>query len=46
MLERSVGAGHVRAEAAIRMSFDRLNQTEERFDPEGRCNPGLFAGGI
>ena len=36
MLERSVGAGHVRAEAAIRMSFDRLNQTEERFDPDGQ----------
>jgi flagellar M-ring protein FliF len=36
MLERSVGAGHVRAEAAVRMSFDRLNQTEERFDPDGQ----------
>ncbi len=36
MLERSVGAGHVRAEAAIRMSFDRVNQTEERFDPDGQ----------
>jgi flagellar M-ring protein FliF len=36
MLERSIGAGHVRAEAAIRMSFDRLNQTEERFDPDGQ----------
>jgi flagellar M-ring protein FliF len=36
MLERSLGAGRVRAEAAVRMSFDRLNQTEERYDPEGQ----------
>ncbi len=36
MLERSVGAGHVRAEAAVRMSFDRVNQTEERYDPDGQ----------
>ena len=36
MLERSLGAGHVRAEAAVRMSFDRLSQTEERYDPDGQ----------
>jgi flagellar M-ring protein FliF len=36
MLERSLGAGHVRAEAAVRMSFDRINQTEERYDPDGQ----------
>ena len=36
MLERSLGAGHVRAEAAVRMSFDRMNQTEERYDPDGQ----------
>jgi flagellar M-ring protein FliF len=36
MLERSFGAGHVRAEAAVRMSFDRVNQTEERYDPDGQ----------
>ena len=36
MLERSLGAGHVRAEANLRMSFDRLNQTEERYDPDGQ----------
>jgi flagellar M-ring protein FliF len=36
MLERSLGAGHVRAEAAVRMSFDKLNQTEERYDPDGQ----------
>jgi flagellar M-ring protein FliF len=36
MLEKSLGSGHVRAEAAVRMSFDRVNQTEERYDPEGQ----------
>ncbi len=36
MLERTLGAGHVRAEAAVRMSFDRLHQTEERYDPDGQ----------
>ena len=36
MLERSLGAGHVRAEAAVRMSFDRVNETEERYDPDGQ----------
>ncbi len=36
MLERSLGAGKVRAEAAVRMSFDRLNQTEERYDPDAQ----------
>ena len=36
MLEKSLGQGHVRAEAAVRMSFDRLNQTEERYDPDGQ----------
>jgi flagellar M-ring protein FliF len=36
MLERSVGAGHVRAEAAVRMSFDRLNETQEHYDPDGQ----------
>jgi flagellar M-ring protein FliF len=36
MLERSLGSGHVRAEAAVRMSFDKLNQTEERYDPDAQ----------
>jgi flagellar M-ring protein FliF len=36
MLERSLGAGRVRAEAAVRMSFEKLNQTEERYDPDGQ----------
>jgi flagellar M-ring protein FliF len=36
MLEKSLGAGKVRAEAAVRMSFDRVNQTEEKYDPDGQ----------
>lgn len=36
MLEHTLGSGHVRAEAAVRMSFDRVNQTEERYDPDGQ----------
>ena len=36
MLERSLGAGHVRAEAAVRMNFDKVNETEERYDPDGQ----------
>jgi flagellar M-ring protein FliF len=36
MLEKSLGPGRVRAEAAVRMSFDRVNQTEERYDPDGQ----------
>jgi flagellar M-ring protein FliF len=36
MLEPSLGPGHVRAEAAVRMSFDRVNETQERYDPDGQ----------
>ena len=36
ILEKSFGAGKVRAEAAVRMSFDHVNQTEERYDPDGQ----------
>ena len=36
MLERSLGPGRVRAEASVRMSFDRVNETLERFDPDGQ----------
>ena len=36
MLERSLGSGHVRAEAAVRMSFDKVNQTEESYNPDGQ----------
>jgi len=34
MLERSLGPGHVHAEASIRMNFDKVNETSERFDPD------------
>lgn len=36
MLERSLGAGRVRAEASVRMNFDRVNETQERYDPDGQ----------
>ncbi len=36
MLERSVGAGHVRAEAAVEFDFDQIRETQEKFDPEGQ----------
>jgi flagellar M-ring protein FliF len=36
MLERSLGPGRVRAEAAVQMSFDKVNETQERFDPDGQ----------
>ncbi len=36
MLERSLGPGHVRAEAAVDMNFDQLRETEERYDPDGQ----------
>ena len=35
MLERSLGAGHVHAEASIRMNFDKVNETQEKYDPDG-----------
>ncbi len=35
MLERSLGSGHVHAEASIRMNFDKVNETQEKFDPDG-----------
>ena len=34
MLERSLGAGHVHAEAAVRINFDKTSDTQERFDPD------------
>jgi flagellar M-ring protein FliF len=34
MLGRTIGAGHVRAEATVEMDFDRVNETQERFDPD------------
>lgn len=36
MLERSMGPGRVRVEAAVEMDFDRVQTTEERFDPENQ----------
>ncbi len=36
MLERSLGPGRVRAEASVRMNFERLNETQERYDPDGQ----------
>lgn len=35
MLERTLGPGRVRAEAAVEMEFERVNETQERYDPEG-----------
>jgi flagellar M-ring protein FliF len=36
LLERSLGAGRVRAEASVEMDFDRVQTLEERFDPENQ----------
>lgn len=36
MLERSIGAGRVRAEAAVDLDFDQVRETQERFDPDGQ----------
>ena len=34
MLEQSLGAGHVRAEAAVQMNFDHVNETTEAYNPD------------
>jgi flagellar M-ring protein FliF len=36
MLERSLGAGRVRAEANVDMDFEQVRETQERFDPDGQ----------
>jgi flagellar M-ring protein FliF len=36
MLGRTIGAGHVRAEATVEMSFERSSETQERFDPDNQ----------
>lgn len=36
MLERTLGAGRVRAEASIELDFERVELREERFDPENQ----------
>jgi flagellar M-ring protein FliF len=34
MLEQSLGQGRVRAEAAVTMNFDRVNETNESYNPD------------
>ena len=36
MLESSLGPGKVRAEASVRMNFDKINETHESYDPDGQ----------
>ncbi len=36
LLERTLGPGRVRAEATVEMDFDRVQTTEERYDPENQ----------
>jgi flagellar M-ring protein FliF len=36
LLERSLGPGRVRAEAAVELDFDRVQTQEERFDPDNQ----------
>jgi len=36
MLERTLGPGRVRAEAAIDMDFDQGHETQERYDPDSQ----------
>jgi flagellar M-ring protein FliF len=36
MLEKTLGSGRVRAEASVRMDFDKINETKELFDPDGQ----------
>ena len=36
MLERSLGAGHVRAEASVDLDFDQVRETQEKYDPDGQ----------
>ena len=36
MLERSLGAGHVRAEATVDLDYEQVHETQERFDPDGQ----------
>jgi flagellar M-ring protein FliF len=36
LLERTLGAGRVRAEATVELDFDRVETREERFDPDNQ----------
>lgn len=36
LLSRTLGPGHVRAIASVEMDFDHVNETQERYDPDGQ----------
>ena len=36
MLEPTLGAGRVRAEATVEADFDKVSESQERFDPDGQ----------
>lgn len=36
MLERTVGPGRVRAEAAVELDFDQIHEMAEKYDPDGQ----------
>jgi flagellar M-ring protein FliF len=36
MLERTIGAGRVRAETAVDMDFGQIRETKESYDPDGK----------
>ena len=36
MLSRTLGPGHVRAEASVEMDFARVSETQEKYDPDGQ----------
>jgi flagellar M-ring protein FliF len=36
MLEKTLGQGRVRAEASVRMNFDKVSETKEQYDPDGQ----------
>src|SRR6202022_335739 len=36
MLEKTLGPGRVRAEASVRMNFDKVSETKELYDPDGQ----------
>jgi flagellar M-ring protein FliF len=36
MLEKTLGPGRARAEASVRMDFDKVSETKEQYDPDGQ----------
>jgi len=36
MLERTLGPGRIRVEAAMDLDFDQVHETQERYDPDGQ----------